>query len=358
MHALFRFDINEIIGGGHKVRCTHLASALWKAGWKISIAVSENDSDIGHLRTAEAFPFPANVTALPHMEAGIPAVGTGPIDLLVVDSYDLIGPYRSYVEAPVRVMLRMVDWPQPVPDADLVLDISSGADPADYQDQIGDRADLLLGPSFAIIAPPFREARDASVERQMSDQDSIQNIFVSFGLGDTTALCGAALRALNHAFDDLSPTIDLALSAASAETLKRGGEGALVKRLIENGTAVLHPDTRKVADLMAVADIAVGGCGMTSWERCCLGLPSIAWPLSENQLHNAQLLSEKGAILQPAGLGFANTAADAEHAIRSAFEELSADPEQRRAMAKAGAELIDGGGLDRIVKAVDTCLGQ
>lgn len=47
-----------------------------------------------------------------------------------------------------------------------------------------------------------------------------------------------------------------------------------------------------MAELMAKSDLAIGAAGSTSWERCCLGLPSIMVVLADNQnliakdLHN------------------------------------------------------------------------
>ena len=42
-------------------------------------------------------------------------------------------------------------------------------------------------------------------------------------------------------------------------------------------------DVTDMAALMIEADLAFGGCGTTSWERCTLGLPSIVIGLAENQ---------------------------------------------------------------------------
>jgi len=38
-----------------------------------------------------------------------------------------------------------------------------------------------------------------------------------------------------------------------------------------------------MAEVMAASDLAIGAAGSTSWERCCLGLPSIMVVLAKNQ---------------------------------------------------------------------------
>ena len=47
---------------------------------------------------------------------------------------------------------------------------------------------------------------------------------------------------------------------------------------------------------MAKADIALGASGATSWERCCMGLPSIVIALAENQIKIASELDSGGFI--------------------------------------------------------------
>ena len=56
----------------------------------------------------------------------------------------------------------------------------------------------------------------------------------------------------------------------------------------------LHFGLPSLAPLMAKADIAIGAGGATSWERCCLGLPSLIVTLAENQVSIASELDSKG----------------------------------------------------------------
>ena len=49
------------------------------------------------------------------------------------------------------------------------------------------------------------------------------------------------------------------------------------------------------AQVMADSDLAIGAAGSTSWERCCLGLPTLLVVLAENQLEGARALDHAGA---------------------------------------------------------------
>ena len=50
-----------------------------------------------------------------------------------------------------------------------------------------------------------------------------------------------------------------------------------------------------MAQLMAESDLAIGAAGSTSWERCCLGLPSIIGIQAANQQYIANALELSGA---------------------------------------------------------------
>ena len=46
---------------------------------------------------------------------------------------------------------------------------------------------------------------------------------------------------------------------------------------------------------LAESDLAIGAVGGTSLERCCLGLPTIATVIADNQRQTASFLSRENA---------------------------------------------------------------
>ena len=52
-----------------------------------------------------------------------------------------------------------------------------------------------------------------------------------------------------------------------------------------------------MAGLIARADLAIGASGSTTWERACLGLPSLVVATAANQLAFAQALDRAGHLL-------------------------------------------------------------
>ena len=99
-----------------------------------------------------------------------------------------------------------------------------------------------------------------------------------------------------------------------------------------------------MASLMVEADFAVGAVGTTSWERCCLGLPTLAVTTADNQRQIARSLAVAGAVEVVGDAG--EVTADA---LAARIAALSDDPSRRRAMAHAAAALCDGQGAARVV---------
>jgi RimJ/RimL family protein N-acetyltransferase len=58
---------------------------------------------------------------------------------------------------------------------------------------------------------------------------------------------------------------------------------AIRKQAKDHTNIALHEPLPSLAPLMLKADLAIGAGGATSWERCCLGLPSLVITLAENQ---------------------------------------------------------------------------
>ena len=98
-------------------------------------------------------------------------------------------------------------------------------------------------------------------------------------------------------------------------------------------------------ELMAWADMAVSSSGGTSWEMAFMGLPSLTVVLSENQQFVAEEM-EKAGCSRRVGK---NMVFDPE-TWTSAFHALAFSAGKRREMSEAGRMLVDGLGVERVVR--------
>ena len=107
--------------------------------------------------------------------------------------------------------------------------------------------------------------------------------------------------------------------------------------------AEVHFDVADMAALMSRADLAIGGAGTTSWERCCLGLPSVVIVTADNQRAIADELQGAGAARV---LGWHGDVESGR--VSRAVADMSADPMGLRRMAEAAGRVCDGKGTKRI----------
>ena len=94
---------------------------------------------------------------------------------------------------------------------------------------------------------------------------------------------------------------------------------------------------------MVRADLAIGAGGATTWERACLGLPSLVIAIAKNQLKSTQAL-HRAEHLQLLG----REAWVSVEEITSALLARLSDPDAKR----AGSGLTDGWGVSRLAMAM------
>ena len=153
-------------------------------------------------------------------------------------------------------------------------------------------------------------------------------------------MTGTAVNAIAATMPNLE--IDVVLGRASANISE-------VRAVAAGSRTRIHVEPKSVAHLMAGADIGVGAAGMMSWERCCLGLPSLVAIVAENQRSNAMGLERAGA-----GMVVGDEGGIDSPALIDALRELSDEPARLARMAEAAAALCDGRGAKRVVEALAT----
>jgi RimJ/RimL family protein N-acetyltransferase len=103
--------------------------------------------------------------------------------------------------------------------------------------------------------------------------------------------------------------------------------------------------TDNIAQLMVEADASIGAGGTSTWERCCLGLPSMAFAIAENQLEVMHEVAKIGACLY---VGSHQQISDEKIALDIGI--LLSNSSLRKTMSEASLRLVDGFGCDRVSK--------
>jgi UDP-2,4-diacetamido-2,4,6-trideoxy-beta-L-altropyranose hydrolase len=353
LRVAIRADAAPRIGIGHFVRCLTLADRLTRAGAQVRFICREVSgsfaADVQH-RGHELVVLPActggsgrvAATDPPHAAwldcdweqdalATRAALGAAAWDWMVVDHYALDARWEAKVHEGAARILVIDDLADRAHVCDVLLDQNLHPCPAQrYASRVAQQCRLLLGPRFALLRPEFAAARSRCAPRER-----LRNILVFFGGADLDNLTQIALDALA-----LGQASDLSVTVVAGSLNPRWEE--LQRQCAAMPNVTFHRETDAMAELMAKADLAIGAAGTTSWERCCLGLPTIVVSVADNQSEVARGLARARAALRLERQQF--TAAR----LAKLLARLRLRPQLLHWMSERAARLVDGRGAERV----------
>ncbi|NIA69026.1 UDP-2,4-diacetamido-2,4,6-trideoxy-beta-L-altropyranose hydrolase [Pelagibius litoralis] len=333
MRTVFRADASAALGGGHVMRCLTLAKSLEKLGWQCGFAVNATALEIIPALAGEDILVLDSIMAA---EAeNIRKNWPDGADWLIVDHYERDAGWEAGCRGWAKNILVIDDLADRPHDCDVLLDQTPGRASDDYAGLVPPGTRLLTGCDYALLRPAFAGNRQTSLARR-TGAGRLNRILVSIGATDPDNHSLVALQAI--AESGLPLAVDVVLGAAAPH---RSAVSAQIETM---GKEVrLHVDVANMPELMARADLAIGAAGTSTWERCCLGLPSLMLVVAENQRLIAERIATTGAARVISGPR--DALADR---IAGALRDLADDGDALSDMAAKAARICDGRGCDRL----------
>lgn len=356
MKITFRVDASIAMGTGHVMRCRTLATVLKKHGANIQFITRAHTGHLGDMLARDGFavsllPQPADiehngndyaawlgVSQQEDADQTIAALENQQCDWLIVDHYGLDCIWEAQLQSHTHKLMVIDDLANRPHGCDMLLDqnyVVAGQER--YQIWVPPHCQLMLGLRYALLRPEYAQCRETAAHRT----GEIKRVLVFMGGADNANATGKVIAAL------------------SADQFKRLEVDVVVgpnfiHKADVTGQANARPNTHihghrpHLADLMAGADLAVGAGGATTWERLCMGLPSLVLTIAENQVPACEALASSGLIRY---LGDAHKLDVA--AIESALLDALAVAGQLHALASSYTTLVDGRGADRVAEAIN-----
>lgn len=261
-------------------------------------------------------------------------------DLLIVDHYAIDSRWETRTGIAANKIIVIDDLADRGHACGLLIDANLGRSGSEYAELVPADALIATGPKYALLRPEFADWRQRSLERRQGS--AIHSIMISMGGVDVVNATGHVLRALRNAPLPDDCRIDIILGA-DAPWRSAVREDMSTMRWATN----VWIDVDNISERMAGSDLAIGGAGITAWERCCLGLPSLIVILAENQ--------RPGALaLQQAGAGqLVGTLDDIAPRLCDTLQAMSA-PGKLASMSAYAANVTDGTGTKRIAELIET----
>ena len=355
MKVVIRVDASLKIGTGHVMRCLTLAQALKDSGSEVCFicrlhqgnlikTIQQLNFDVHALELSEQIE-KLNVSAvqLDHAEwLGVSqtqdAEECKPIlmqinpDWLIVDHYAIDQTWQSALKGCFQQLMVIDDLTDRVHVADLLLNQNYGTILEDYHALVNQKCRLLVGCYYALLREEFAQWRQASLTRRQAP--ILQHLLITLGGADVDNVTGGILAQLTklHLPDVRAVMVVMGANAPHLETVQ--AQAASLPWPTE-----VRVNVTNMAELMTQADLAIGAAGATTWERCCLGLPTIQLVIALNQERVAARLEQDGIVKT------INHPQDLEQLISNAVDWMPK-------LSHLSASICDGRGCERVVQAM------
>lgn len=274
------------------------------------------------------------VSQLQDAAASIQALSDQHWDWLIIDHYAMDTRWESLLRHSADKILAIDDIADRQHDCDILLDQNLYADmETRYTGKAPAHCQLLLGPSYALLRDEFRY-----LHGQINPRNGpVKRVLVFFGGVDADNYTGQAIEVLAQ-MDVSDLHVDVVIGAQHPSR----------KQIQTECTRYgfdCHVQTDKMAELMAMADLAIGAGGSACWERCSLGLPALLVAVANNQVNIAKALDLYGACIYVGTYKTASTSI-----MRSAVVTVLNNQALTERLSRKAYSLVDGLGVSRVCK--------
>ena len=304
----FRVDASLEIGTGHVMRCLTLAEILKEKGAKIYFIctkhngnlinkIKENGFKVYELKPSTNYKKSNKLLHSSWLSNSqendaydcTKILKLQKVDLLIVDHYGLDEDWQTSLRPYYDKIMVIDDLADRKHQCNLLLDQTFGREIDDYVSLVPDNCELIIGSQYALLRPEFAKWRDYSIKRRANIQ--LSSLLINMGGIDKNNITCAILDKLKFCNFPSNFEIKIIIGKLSPNLNE-------VSHAIKNLPCLsnLLVDPKNIAEIMANSDLAIGASGSTTWERCCLGLPTIQFITAKNQEVIAKFLASKGAI--------------------------------------------------------------
>jgi len=308
MNVIFRTDASLDIGSGHVLRCLTLARVLREKGANCRFIcrkhkgnlidkIRSNGFNINELEVLEDIEVDYKLahshwlgsTQQQDADDCIDIIKVEKTNWLIVDHYALDEQWQKRLKPYYEKLMVIDDLADRKHQCDILLDQSFGRQQEDYSGRTPEGCELLLGSKYALLRPEFAKWREFSLVRR--NKPKFKQLLINMGGVDVNDFTGQVLDELKTCTlpSDVNVTIVMGRTAPHLESVKS-------KAIMLTYKTEVKIDVGNMAEIMANSDIAIGAAGATTWERCCLGLPTIQLITAYNQEFIASKLNKINAI--------------------------------------------------------------
>jgi UDP-2,4-diacetamido-2,4,6-trideoxy-beta-L-altropyranose hydrolase len=328
---VFRTEGGPTIGLGHIRRSMTLAKELETQG---ATALFVLPQDPISLEILDREGFRATTVATEKdldLAATLKCMESAGAHATVIDAYSILDFSRISRAAFTGVIDDLAERSLPV---DLIINGGTEAEGLSYR--ASSHTQLLLGPKYSLLRKEFSE------EPIRQYKAGIERVLITLGGSDNTGLSIDIITWVRETLPEA--TMDVVIGAFfNRATCDK------IRDLIRQDPGIhQHENPSHMRELMLACDVAITGGGQTILELAATGTPGLALRVANNQTANLRGLSAKGALRWIGDSKDTNL----KEKLMSALRELAENGDTRDEMSRAGRQLVDGAGTERVARAI------
>ncbi len=303
MRVVFRVDASLQMGIGHVMRCLTLAQILRESGAKIKFICRKHDGNlINNIEirgfqvvglevsnnTSNRLEYASWLGSTQQQDAEdcIEILKSEKTDWMIVDHYAIDEEWQRIIMPYCKNLMSIDDLADRKHLCDILLDQTFGRQGLDYKNLVSESCTMLLGTQYALLRPEFSQWREYSLKRRQKSQ--FKQLLVNMGGVDVNNITKEILNEISKC--DLPNDINIVIIMGSTAPHINSIE-VMVRNFPYH--VEVRAGVHNMAEIMANSDLAIGATGTTTWERCCLGLPTIQLVIAENQAFSAKNLGKE-----------------------------------------------------------------
>ncbi|WP_309091603.1 UDP-2,4-diacetamido-2,4,6-trideoxy-beta-L-altropyranose hydrolase [Phenylobacterium sp.] len=357
MRVGIRADASVQIGTGHIRRCLELARELADHGAEVRFVWRDLGLNVEAMTGAAGFassslprpmaPFAGEPDLPPHghwaevtwrtdAAETISALSGFRPEVLIVDHYAFDHRWHQEVRNGLGCKMAALDdlGDRPL-DVELIVDHNYCSDHrAKHRISEPFKPRILGGPTYALLSAAYRRPADLTI------CDTVRSVGIFMGGADPANHSAMALDAARQALG-AGTTIEIATTSANPNL-------AWLQTAAGADTAcTLSVDLPDLAAFFGRHDLQIGAGGGATWERCCIGAPTVAIAFADNHRPVLSPLDALGV------LAFSSRGNEDAAILATDIAALASDAERRRDMSARARALVDGLGLVRVGEAIN-----
>ena len=338
MEILFRVDSSHKIGGGHLTRCINLANFFKKKSIDSFFICQDLEGlDVDLLENSDhkfkviEYTKDFEIDALNTIET-IKNYDLSPWALFV-DHYEIDYKWETKLKKYSKKIVIIDDLANKKHDCNFLINQIYKTKKSSYNNLVPNKCNLLLGSKYLILKSGFLEAREKVKEKVFNAE--ISDIHIFFSSSDELGLTIKYCKLLLNNFKRINLHVSVGNQFKFIDNLE-----SLKKETKRISWVQNNPN---IENQLAKCQIAIGTPGMTTWERACLGIPSIQIGITDYHEEIMKRLSSFGICNW---VGHVDNLKD--ERFISICNNFFKDKKALKKMSKICMKKFDGDGMQRI----------